>query len=190
MRALLIVITTCVVAGYAFGGRLSGLSTTRFRWWGLAVAGLLLQVGPVPGPILVPLLIASFAMLVVFALVNVRLSGFALVFVGITMNAVVITANFGMPVTRYALEESGQRDTIAILNSMDQTKHHIATDNDVLLVLSDWIPVPPPVKQAISIGDLVMWVGAGIFVVSAMRHPVVAPHAELAPSGPGDGVER
>ncbi|MEX0754694.1 MAG: DUF5317 domain-containing protein [Actinomycetota bacterium] len=180
MRALLIVITTCVVAGYAFGGRLSGLSTTRFRWWGLAVAGLLLQVGPVPGPILVPVLIASFAMLVVFALVNARLPGFGLVFIGLALNTVVITANLGMPVTSDALADSGQRDTIAELNSMDETKHHIATDNDVLLVLSDWIPIPPPVKQAISIGDLVMWIGAGVFVVSTMRRPVpVADRAAL-----------
>jgi hypothetical protein len=45
----------------------------------------------------------------------------------------------------------------------------LATSDDQLRFLGDVIPVPDPVMQAVSIGDVLIYGGVGIAVVAAMR---------------------
>ena len=176
MRLLLAVIVLAVVLGYAFGGRVSQLKRVRLRWWGLTILGLAIQFLPLPegrggSDVLVrtSLLAASYALLLAFALANVRQTGMPLVALGLACNALVIVANGGMPVSVQALEDSGQADVVRILIEEGADKHHELMDDDVLTFLADVIPIPQPIGQAASVGDILVYAGMIWFVVAAMR---------------------
>lgn len=151
-----------LVAGRSFRGF---PSTMPQRPW-LALAGLVLQVVPTPGDLDYVPLVLSFAVLLVFVGLNVRLPGFILLTAGVGLNLLVIASNLGMPVTRDALETSGQSLTVEVLAA--DTKHRLATPHTVLRPLGDAIGLPPPIGQVVSAGDLLMYVGLACFVVSAM----------------------
>jgi hypothetical protein len=171
MRLVVLTIPVAVLVGYLAGGRLANLANVHFRWPASGLVGIALQFAPVAGTGGTLLLVASFLFLFVAAGVNRRLPGFAVILVGLWLNFVVITVNEGMPVTRQALVASGQVDTLADLRSGADTKHHLASDRDELVPLGDAIPIPPPIHQAVSIGDLLAYSGAMWFVVRGMRRP-------------------
>ena len=151
MRFLLGVLALAVVLGYLLGGRLRKVEGLRLRWWGLAPLGLALQLVPISGDthgqriITVTLLIASYPILMLFAWANIRLAGFALIFVGLALNLTVIAANQGMPVTKQALVASGQGDILNELQNHPGAKHFLASPGDVVLEpLADvTVNVPP-----------------------------------------------
>jgi Family of unknown function (DUF5317) len=172
-------------SGYLLGGRMSSLGSVRIRWWGLIVAGLLLQLVPLPGGdggtdlvIRTVVLSLSSVMLVAFALINVRVPGMAFIMVGVFANFVVIVANGGMPVGADALRNSGQHAVLAQMRESEADKHHLLTDSDSLTFLSDIIAVPAPIGQAISIGDVIISLGLIWFTASSMR-----PGTEVRPPG-------
>jgi hypothetical protein len=169
MRLVLFAFPLAIGLGYLLGGRLRNLGGVRFRhaWAGLVGVGL--QVLPVGGTAGSLVLIASFVLLLFVAVVNWRLPGFALVVVGLCLNFLVILVNEGMPVTRDALVASGQAGTLAELQSDGGAKHHLASGEDDLLFLADRIALPSPLRQAISVGDVVAYAGAMWFVVAGMR---------------------
>lgn len=172
MRLLLVSALVIVSVGFLMGGRLSGLSQIRLRWTGLAVVGFALQWIAGPGTVIpMTCLYVSFILLSVFALKNIRVTGFPLIVLGVAMNFLVIGANQGMPVSSQALESSDQGDLLADLINNPYPKHHLASDRDVVVFLGDVIGVPSPVAQAISIGDIFTYAGVGVVVVSAMRSP-------------------
>jgi hypothetical protein len=139
-----------------------------------------MQLAPVPGDsdtsdaIALGMLIASYPVLLLFALRNIRMAGFSLIAAGLAMNFLVISANGGMPVTRYALIHSGQRDVLSLPVRKDiEPKHHIQRPDDVLLQLADVIPVGDPINQVLSGGDLVIYAGVMWLIVAAMRGQAV-----------------
>lgn len=170
-----LVVASFIVAlavGYAAGGRLSRLGGLHVRWPFVAIVGLALQVAPVPGTTL-PLVFLwiSFGLLFAFALVNIRVAGFAFILVGIVLNFTVIAVNHGMPVTRHALVASGQQDTLTLLVEDGGAKHHLANSNDHLLFLGDVTPIAP-IHQAVSLGDFFTYFGVMWLIVAGMRRPV------------------
>ena len=169
MRLILLTFAAAIAIGLLAGGHLRGLSAVRFRWPYLALVGIALQFFPVGGWEENALLLLSFAALCVFAVANIRQPGFVLIFVGLALNLLVIGVNQGMPVSHRALVESGQEDLISELVESGGAKHHLATSEDSLRFLGDVIAIPPPVSQAASIGDLLMYAGAGWFIVAWMR---------------------
>ena len=169
MRLILLTFAAAIAIGLLSGGRLRGLSAARFRWPYLALVGIALQFLPVGGWKENALVALSFAALCVFALANIRQAGFALIFIGLALNFLVIGVNQGMPVSHRALVESGQEDLIDELVQSGGAKHHLATSEDSLRFLGDVIAIPPPVSQAASIGDLLMYAGAGWFIVAWMH---------------------
>jgi len=187
MPLVLGTLLVAVAVGGLSGGRLVRLAEVRIRWVPLAVAGLALQVVPWfarPWPLL--LLVASFVLLIAFALENVRvgIAGFRLVLLGVILNFLVIAANGGMPVSRSALASSGQLDTLRALADDGGAKHHLATEGDVLVALGDVVPVPP-IHNVVSVGDVLTYAGAAWVVIAGMhrdrRRAVAAP----ALGGPG-----
>ena len=171
MRLILLTVVVAVIVGLVTGGSLRAFPSIPLRWWWLAVAGVVLQLLPGQGAIAVVLLFVSFGLLLVFGVVNVRVAGFPLILVGLALNALVIGVNRGMPVTRGALSSSGQQDALAELASNgDGQKHFLALGDTPLLFLGDVVPVPQPIGQAVSIGDVLVHVGVGWFIVMAM-HP-------------------
>jgi hypothetical protein len=174
LAVLLIVATVAaaIAVGLATGGSLRDFPTVRLRALWLALAGIALQYLVVRGSLAFPILLASFACLLAFAGVNVRAPGFSLILIGLVMNTVVIAANRGMPVSRQALDASGQGSTIAELTTdTDGKKHFLADDRTPLLPLGDVIAIPKPIGQAVSIGDILVHAGIAWFIVMAVRKP-------------------
>jgi Family of unknown function (DUF5317) len=198
MRLILAAIVVAIVIGYAFRGSLRNFSGARIRWPLLALAGLALQLWPVSASssaLGFALLMASFALLFAFGVLNIHNPGFSLIVVGLCMNALVIGVNHGMPVQRQALIRSGQGSTLKLLAQEGGAKHHLAGPGDDLMFLGDVIPVPVPVGQVVSLGDVFTYAGVMWFVIASMqpgRRPEESASFDEEPSpaehdGSGDG---
>ncbi len=172
MKLMAICMSVILLVGYLTGGRLRNLANLEIQWPWLALIGLALQFVTGPGTS-VPLvcLYLSFALLIVFTIRNIRVFGFAVILAGVLCNLLVIGANGGMPVSKAALRGSDQGRFLGDLENNPYPKHHLATDDDLLRFLGDVIPLPEPIAQAISIGDILTYGGVGLVVVGAMRGP-------------------
>jgi hypothetical protein len=94
------------------------------------------------------ILLASYVLIIGFAFSNLRLGGMAIILIGISLNAVVIALNAGMPYTAPA----GERAEVTV-------KHRPEKPNDVLPVLSDRIAIGDPFNVAMSFGDIIIAAG-------------------------------
>ena len=170
MKLMAICMAAILAVGYLLGGRLRNVADLKIRWPGLAFVGLALQFVTGPGET-VPLacLYLSFVLLIVFTVANIRVFGFPLILAGVLCNLLVIGTNGGMPVSAHALEASDQGQFLGDLENNPYPKHHLATEDDLLRFLGDVIPVPTPVAQAISLGDILTYGGVGLVIVGAMR---------------------
>jgi hypothetical protein len=188
------VLVVSVLIAYALGGRLrnlasvpgipyreggvwvlSGWKDPRLRFWLLAPVALAMQAVPMPtmeGPVgralPVGLLLLSYALLIWLSAANWKMPGFPLILIGVALNFVVIAANQGMPVSQSALRTTGQIEAIEELEEREDSKHHLATDEDVLRPLGDVMGIGPPFNVVISVGDIVAYAGAAIFLIEAM----------------------
>ena len=120
------------------------------------------------------LVMASYAFLLAFCFVNLRISMMWIIGVGIALNALVIGLNQGMP-TRD--NEVTTRSGRTIEEPIERTaKHRPESDDDLLPFLGDKLRVPYPVDEVISIGDVV--IGLGIILVcyqaSRVRRPAAS----------------
>ncbi len=186
MRLMLVSMGLIFAVALALGGRPGNLSAVKIKWPGLALVGFALQFVAGPGTI-IPLmcLYLSFVFLTIFALANIAVAGFVVILLGIGLNFTVIGLNGGMPVDQRALVASGQADTLSGLIENPYPKHHLASDHDLVVFLGDVIPVPPPVGQAISIGDVFTYAGVGVVVVIGMRAPTKRRRAPTSDSSVG-----
>jgi hypothetical protein len=182
------VILLAFLLGYVFGGRIRRFEQLHLRWPWLAVAGLALQFVPLPdgasGTDLVvrtAVLSCSYLLLLAFAALNIRLAGVPLILAGLALNLLVIASNGGMPVSREALESSGQGDVLQELIDEGAAKHHLLTDDDVLTPLADVIPVGGPIKQVVSLGDVFVYAGVVWLIVAVMRGRI----PQTGRAGPG-----
>ena len=185
MRLIISSLTLAVVVGYLAGGRLAPLAQLEIRWPYVALAGLGLQVAPVPGPTLpLVLLLVSFVLLVAFAAANVkaRVVGFPLILIGIVLNFAVIAVNQGMPISREALIASGQAETLSLLARDGGVKHHLAGPDDRLLFLGDVIVIRP-VSMVASVGDLIAYAGVLWLVLMGMVGKVAQVQPRPIPVG-------
>ena len=107
------------------------------------------------------LVMASYAFLLAFCFVNLRISMMSVIGIGIALNALVIGLNQGMP-TRD--NEVTTRSGRTIEEPIERTaKHRPESDDDLLPFLGDRLQVPAPIDEVISIGDVV--IGLGIILV-------------------------
>jgi len=169
--------------GWMLGGRLVSLGQLRFRSFWMIVVGLAAQVVVIRSvgrdwgweAQLHPALIFGAYLLILAGLWrNRQIPGMLLVFLGFTFNFVTIAANGGaMPVTYKVLQDSGQ----AYLVNGPQSGQYVSRSKDILLTrdearlwpLTDVLITPPPVRRAISVGDLMTLAGIGLVWVGAMR---------------------
>jgi uncharacterized protein DUF5317 len=177
----LIVIVAAAIAGFLAGGRLKAFEHLKLRWWALAPIGLAMQVTALPGAlgggrdeVEAVVLVASFPVLLVFVARNIGLPGFAMLFVGLALNFAVIAPNAGMPVSVEAVRAAGGAEAVRELVESQDGKHHVLTDEDVLVPLADVIAVAEPVGQVFSVGDVTIYLALVWFVVGAMRAPIPA----------------
>jgi hypothetical protein len=159
-------------AGLALGGSLWRLAEFQFRWWPLAIGGLVVQlalfspalagIGPA-GPVLY---VMSTALVLLAVIRNLRtVPGFVLVALGAASNLAAIMANGGyMPVIPEALAASGRSAAVGYSNS-------VASSRPVLEPLVDRFVMPSglPFANVFSVGDVLIGIGIAIVIVGAMR---------------------
>jgi hypothetical protein len=176
VRLIVSTVVIALVVGVLAGGTLRDFPAFRVRWPWIALIGVVLQFLVIRGALAFPVLLASFACLLFFAGANVRVPGFALILVGLSLNVLVISANQGMPVTQHALTASNQAAAISDLTTnTDGQKHFLADEGTLLLPLGDVIAIGNPIRQAVSVGDIFVHLGIAWFIVLALRKPREAP---------------
>src|SRR2546430_13579192 len=155
-----------LLVGLLGGGSLAQLGQRRFRVWLLLPVGIALQV-----PLLDRLgfagLLASYACLLAFALVNLRMTGMGLVALGIVLNVVPIAVNRGMPVETEAIVHAGITSPSGLARLHLDRKHHLERADHVT-VLTDIIPVSP-LHEVLSFGDVVLSLGVADVVFHLLR---------------------
>jgi hypothetical protein len=183
MILLVAIIALSILVGFLFRGSLRRFENLRLRWWSLAIVGLALQFVPVPDGragtdllVRAAVLSGSYALLVLFALVNLRIAGMPLVLLGLLLNAAVIIPNAGMPVSADAVSRLGKEGALEALEGGTDPKHHLMSEDDVLTPLADQIAVPP-LGVIASAGDLFLYAGIAWLVVAVMlgRTPPTPP---------------
>ena len=139
---------------------------------------------PLAEALRVPLLAASFALLLVALWANRGYPGMSLAFIGVLANAVVILVNGGyMPIYLPSLLLAGLHP--ADVTTSLHTIMPPALDASFLLHLgpfADVIPIPFPIIQNVaSIGDVFLTLGLAFFLFAAVvRVPQELDEAELA----------
>jgi Family of unknown function (DUF5317) len=170
----------------AFGGRFRHLAGKSFRIWLLLPIGLLLQLlvqrDGAPAPF--ALLLLSYVCLIGFGIANWRLTGMWLIVLGFSLNLFCIALNHGMPVSRTAIGSLG------IQEQPFGVKHHLERPSDKLVFLGDIIPVPSPVNEALSFGDMIMTVGVANLLFNLMRPPRRELRARNRSSRPRPAVDK
>ena len=173
-----------IVVGLARGGRFSRLAELEVRGLGLLLAAFLVQVAifasplagtPVVrawGPVLYTL---SLDVILLTLLYNYRLGWpFWFVILGTLLNFLVISQNGGhMPVSLELYRQvRGEEAASALLAGTALTHLTPATDETALALLSDWIvlPLPAPLGNVYSIGDVLIALGLGLFLAAGLAH--------------------
>jgi hypothetical protein len=152
-----------LVIGRATGGSTAAFARLSLRTWPLLVGGAVMQtLAQIDAldRIAYPLVVASYAALLVVGVRNLHLVGMGLVVAGIALNASVIVANHGMPVRPSAAEAAGV-DRVA-------AGHHFERPSDRLVALGDVLPARP-LGEVLSVGDLILAVGLADLVVRMTR---------------------
>jgi lipoprotein signal peptidase len=169
---MLYAIVLGLVVGRVAGGRLGNLAELEFRWWPLAVGGLIVQLilfSPLAegigsaGPVAY---VGSTALVGIAVARNVLENPrFALVAAGALSNLVAIVANGGyMPVTPDALAASGRTAAAGYSNSL-------ASSRPAVDLLVDRFALPPnlPFSNVFSVGDVLIAIGIMLVIVGVMR---------------------
>lgn len=174
-----VAIVAGIVIGLVRGGSFERLAEASFRLWPLLILGVVVQgAAAFTADGAVPLILASYVLLLLFTAANLHHAGMGVVLVGIALNVAVIGVNGGMPVRADAIVAAGivEREQIPALDF--GSKRHLETEDDRLTLLGDIIPVPVA-EEVLSFGDLAMSVGVAAVLVNLLRRR----------RGPGDRLE-
>ena len=183
-----------ILAGYLLGGRLEHLGDLHFRWWWLAVGGLVAQVilfaGPVAtvvGPWGPPLYVASTVAVLIAVLRDVRaIPGLAVVVVGAASNLLAILANGGvMPASSAAVAALETETGPGFSNSVVVASPALAPLTDIF-VLPAWLPF----ANVYSIGDVLIGLGIVLVIALGMRPKRAGRVVETASSEARQGEAR
>ena len=186
-----------VLAGYAFGGRLSNLALMRWRSFPLVGVAIAMQVALSLRPLRNALgdhtwdaVVASYALIGLWLVLNIRhrrglpRAGAGLAAAGWLLNVVVMVPNRGMPVSAAGLDAAGAPPDLRV-SSGHLYKHVLASHSSVLRPLGDVIPLRL-LHTVISAGDVVMLVGIATIVAAGMRTTETESTAETEPAMPSD----
>lgn len=175
--------------GLATGGRLRNLGEHRLAAWWLLPLGVGVQLlsNRAEEDVAFALLLASYLLLAAFTIANIRLFGMVAVTIGLLANLLVIAVNEGMPVRREAVIKAGiATDDRDLATIRMQSKHHYERPSDDLMFLADIIPVRP-LREVLSVGDVVMSAGIAAVVATLLRREPSHPQAERTRSLPSEG---
>ena len=168
-----------ILLGLLLGGRFAGLATLQFRYGWVMVAGLLVQVvlfstavSDVVGEFGPPIYVISTAVVIVSVLLNLRITGMAIVALGATSNLLAIVLNGGyMPADVGAMAALSKTAPTTYSNSA-VVAEPMLKPLTYIFALPTWVPF----ANVFSVGDVLICAGVVVVIVAAMRRPV----AELA----------
>lgn len=183
---ILYAIPAGILAGFALGGRLQGLSTIQFRWAWVFIVGLATQlvlfsdfVTQRIGEAGMPIYVLSTLAVDVALLANLRIRGIPIVLAGAGSNLLAIVSNGGyMPASAEAMAAFGPVEP-GYSNSSFGTDAAFPFLTDIF-ALPTWLPF----TNVFSVGDVLIGLGVMVVIASAMRTPVPA-----ALAGPAGGAE-
>lgn len=153
-------------------GDLRRLKHVSLRLETLLPVGLVIQiVGPrlVSGAVPATFAwITGSALIVVTAWANRHLLGFRVIAIGVVINAVVILANGGMPVSVDALRYLGVQDVEGAV-AMASALYGLAGEGTLLPFLGDVLPIPGPafIRSLVSLGDILLMIGVVVVILEA-----------------------
>ncbi len=175
---LVLSIALAVVIALLTGGRPSGLARISFVLGWLTFIALGIQIGAVyvrePAWLASTLLVTSYLLLVAVVVANLRLPGLAALGLGLVANMVAITANGGyMPVTPEAVARAGLQELVTVTDAGIR----VFGSKDIVLpaaetrlwILSDILVLKHPFPTILSIGDLLLAVGAFWFIYATLH---------------------
>jgi len=173
---LLYAVALGLLVGVLTHGHIGALASVKVRLWPVALIGLafqgLLFSSPLASTVgnLGPSLYVLSTTLVLMALVfNLRQPGFWLITLGAFANFVVIIANGGhMPASPEAFAILNGSPVVPTTNFSNSV---IAGPNTPLYFLADIyvLPRPFPLANILSLGDVMIGVGGGLFIVAVMH---------------------
>jgi hypothetical protein len=157
------------------GGQLRALAEIKLRWVPLAVIALVVQVLVItvwprmPHGLAVGAHLATYAMLGAVVWVNRDVPGMVIIGLGAGLNAVAIAVNDGtLPASARALRQAGIKPRVGFQNSGVLTHPHLPWLGDIMVTPS-WLPL----RNMLSVGDLVLLTGA-VILVMRVTHSRVA----------------
>ncbi|MDJ0953811.1 MAG: DUF5317 domain-containing protein [Acidimicrobiia bacterium] len=170
MLWLFVVLAVSVAVSLLRGGKLSNIAEIYARGWWLLFVGLGMQtaanfISTDQREVAVWLVLLSYIPLLAVVALNQRLPGMWIAGIGILMNFTVIALNNGMPVLPEAFELAGGDPERMMLDA----KHVVLDSESRLPFLADIIPMPGSV---ISLGDVLLAVGLGVFVEDQLHQPL------------------
>ena len=165
-----VVIIVSVLVGLLRGGKIANIADLHLSGSWMLLLAFAMQVGAAFAPddgtqLPVILILASFVPLLAVVWLNKDQQGLWLAGIGILMNLTVIGLNEGMPVLAEAVELSGGVFDPAALDA----KHVALDDSTRLAFLADIIPFPGTV---ISLGDVFLAIGLGVFIEDNLTRPL------------------
>lgn len=170
---LIVAFVLVVVSVPLTGGRLSQLADVRLRWLAAPVGALALQLlvvsvlpAALPRAVAIALHLLTIALALAFLALNRSVRGLWLVTLGGAANAAAIGANGGvMPASPAALVTAGL-DPVphGFVNSVAVSQPRLALLGDVFAIPAHW-----PLANVFSIGDVVLLLGAALFLHRACR---------------------
>lgn len=182
---LLTAVALGVLLGLARGGRLRNIAGLPLRSAWLPLTLFALQVVLVQSGLIetgsgwdpaAAFLVASYAVLIGFLVVNRALPGVKLIVLGAALNLAVILANGGyMPITMEALERAGHADRVVIRGQQPYVSgsKDVVLDRDAtrLYPLSDILGIPSgyPLPTNFSVGDVAIAFGAAMLAYRSVR---------------------
>ena len=179
---LLLALAVALLVAFLRGGSLRNLADFHLEWGWLAGLALAIQIVAVywaTGDRYLYLqrgaLVVSSLLLLPMVWRNRRSPGLALIGLGLVLNLAVMVANGGfMPITSEAVARIEHQHLIVRLDGVERMSGSkgivLPREETVLWVLSDIFIIPPPfpVASAVSLGDVLVVVGAFIFLQRAM----------------------
>jgi len=169
MLWILLVIGIAVIVGLLRGGKLRNLTEISVSGWWLLLVGFGMQLAAVLIPssrqsLAVTLVLVSYLPLLLFVVLNRNSAGMWVAGIGILMNFTVIALNGGMPVLPEAVVLAGGSPDLVL-----GAKHVVLDEATRLPFLADIIPLP---RNVISLGDVFLAIGIGVFLEDQLRKPV------------------
>lgn len=156
-----------VVIGVARGGRIDAVRSVRPQWWGLLVAGFVLQAFAenvdVAGA--TSLSVIGMFLLVIGLVTNAQIRGSLIAAFGVTLNLVVLALNGAVPIRFEALGAAGIIDEGTERSQITSVGHllELETADTTFAGLGDTIPVGL-LSSVLSVGDIVTFAGVIVIV--------------------------